>query len=136
MKQDPGSEIVAAAARYQYDPLAWSLFAWDWGQGDLEGMDGPREWQRDVFSAVRDHLEDEQARYQPLLLSVASGHGIGKSAWMGMFSNWGLSCFADAKIVCTANTDTQLRTKTVPEVSKWFRMSITADWFDVQATSI
>ena len=136
MKQDFDSEIIAAAARYQYDPLAWSLFAWDWGQGDLEGMDGPREWQRDVFSAVRDHLEDEQARYQPLLLSVASGHGIGKSAWMGMFSNWGLSCFADAKIVCTANTDTQLRTKTVPEVSKWFRMSITADWFDVQATSI
>lgn len=136
MTQDLNAEIAAAAARCQYDPLAWSLFAWDWGQGELAGLTGPRDWQAELFGVVRDHLSNPETRYQPLQISVASGHGPGKSAWMGMFSDWGMSCFADAKIVCTANTDNQLRTKTVPEVSKWFKSSITAHWFDVQATSI
>jgi hypothetical protein len=38
--------------------------------------------------------------------------------------------------VLTANTDTQLRTKTWPEVSKWFRLAINAHWWTVNATSI
>lgn len=135
-QNDPDNDIIEAVALYQYDPLAWSLFAWDWGQGELTGLDGPREWQAEVFGVVRDHLANPETRFQPLQIAVASGHGPGKSAWMGMFSNWGQSCFSDAKIVCTANTDTQLRTKTVPEVGKWFKSSITAHWFDVQATSI
>jgi len=112
------------------------MFAWDWSQGELAGLIGPRAWQSELFGVVRDHLSSQETRYQPLQISVSSGHGIGKSAWMGMFSNWAMSCFADAKIVCTANTDNQLRTKTVPEVSKWFRSSIATHWFDVQATSV
>ena len=39
-------------------------------------------------------------------------------------------------VVITANTDTQLRTKTAPEVGKWQRLSITSHWLDVQATSV
>lgn len=135
-QNDPNDDIIEAVALYQYDPLAWSLFAWDWGQGELAGLTGPREWQAELFGVIRDHLSNPETRYQPLQIAVASGHGPGKSAWMGMFSNWGQSCFSDAKIVCTANTDTQLRTKTVPEVGKWFKSSITAHWFDVQATSV
>ncbi|MFC5757438.1 terminase [Rhizobium sp. GCM10022189] len=30
----------------------------------------------------------------------------------------------------------QLRTKTAPEIGKWFRLSLTAHWFDLQAMSI
>lgn len=55
---------------------------------------------------------------------------------MGMLSNWAMSCFADCRIVTTANTEGQLRTKTAPEIGKWFRMSITAHWFDIQTMSI
>jgi len=132
---DPDADIVEAVALCQYDPHRWSHFAWEWGSGDLSGMDGPREWQGDTLRTIRDHLANPHTRYQPLQIAVASGHGIGKSAFMGIVSNWGMSCFDDAKIVCTANTDNQLRTKTVPEVSKWFKRSITAHWFDVQATS-
>ncbi|WP_246647634.1 terminase [Rhizobium laguerreae] len=55
---------------------------------------------------------------------------------MGMLSNWAMSCFADCKIVTTANTEGQLRTKTAPEIGKWFRMSITSHWFDIQTMSI
>ncbi len=55
---------------------------------------------------------------------------------MGMIANWAMSTCDDCRIIITANTDTQLRTKTAPEVGKWFRNSITGHWFDVQATSV
>lgn len=133
---DPNDAIIEKAAACRFDPLAWSAFAWDWGHGELADYDGPREWQADIFKLIRDHLANPDTRFDPLQIAVASGHGIGKSASMGMLSNWAMSCWADAKIVTTANTDGQLRTKTAPEIGKWFRMSITGHWFDVQSTSI
>jgi hypothetical protein len=133
---DPNDAIIEKAAACRYDPLSWANFAWDWGHGALEAYDGPREWQADIFRVIRDHLANPETRFEPLQIAVASGHGIGKSASMGMLSNWAMSCYADAKIVTTANTDGQLRTKTAPEIGKWFRTSITAHWFDVQSQSI
>ena len=132
---DPDDEIADVAAACQYDPQAWALFAWDWGEGDLKDVDGPRDWQADINEEIRQHLASEN-RYNPLQIAVSSGHGIGKSAEMGMIANWAMSCFGDCKIVATANTESQLRTKTSPEIGKWFRSSITAHWFDVQAMSI
>ena len=128
--------IEDAIAAHQFDPDAWARFAFDWGMGELADYDGPREWQTDINNIIRDHLANPETKYQPLQIAVASGHGIGKSAEMGMLSNWALSCFPDAKIVTTANTGDQLRTKTAPEIGKWARLSMTAHWFDVQATSI
>lgn len=135
-RPDPNDAIIARAAACRFDPLAWSAFAWDWGHGELADYDGPREWQANIFKLIRDHLQNPETRFDPLQIAVASGHGIGKSASMGMLSNWAMSCWADAKIVTTANTEGQLRTKTAPEIGKWFRMSITGHWFDVQSTSI
>ena len=43
---------------------------------------------------------------------------------------------ADTRIVVTANTDTQLRTKTWPEVTKWLRLLINRDWFKATATAV
>jgi hypothetical protein len=135
-KADPNDALIELATSCRFDPDAWSYAAWDWGQGELSDYDGPRNWQRDINRIIRDHLANVETRYQPLQISVASGHGIGKSAEMGMLSNWAMSCFADCKIVTTANTEGQLRTKTAPEIGKWFRMSITSHWFDVQTMSI
>lgn len=129
-------KIIELAASCRYDPDRWSQFAWDWGFGELADYDGPRQWQRDINRIIADHLADPESRFQPLQISVGSGHGIGKSAEMGMLSNWAMSCWPDAKIVTTANTEGQLRTKTAPEIGKWFRMSLTGHWFDVQTMSI
>lgn len=129
-------EIIQLAASCQYSPSKWAKAAWDWGNGELSGYDGARRWQEDAFRELDAKLQNPATRYQPILMSVASGHGIGKSAFMGMLANWGMSCWNDAKLLCTANTESQLRTKTAPEIGKWFRLSLTADWFDVQATSI
>ena len=133
---DPDEQVIKLAASCRFDPVRWSKAAWDWGAGELADYDGPRDWQLDIFGQIKAHLQDPATRYQPLQISVASGHGIGKSACMGMVSNWAMSCWDDAKIVTTANTDGQLRTKTAPEIGKWFRMAITGHWFDVQTTSI
>lgn len=135
-RNDINDDIIDLAIECQFDPCRWSHLAWDWGHGGLADYDGPREWQEDINTIIRDHLANPATRYQPLQISVASGHGIGKSAEMGMLSNWAMSCWDDARIVTTANTEGQLRTKTAPEIGKWFRMSLTAHWFDVQAMSI
>lgn len=135
-KRDINDEIIDLAASCRFSPRRWSRVAWDWGVGDLEDYDGPRDWQDDINTIIEDHLSDPSTRYMPLQIAVASGHGIGKSAEMGMLSNWALSCWDDAKIVTTANTEGQLRTKTAPEIGKWFRMSLTSHWFDVQTMSI
>ena len=64
-------------------------------------------------------------------LAVASGHGIGKSALVGMIISWAMSTCANCRVAVTANTGDQLRTKTIPEVSKWFRLGINAHWWNV-----
>lgn len=135
-RDDENGHIIRLAASCRYRPKRWSRVAWDWGNGELAKHDAPRAWQDEIFEVIEAHLSDHEKRFEPLQIAVASGHGIGKSASMGMLSNWAMSCFADAKIVTTANTMGQLTTKTAPEIGKWFRMSITSHWFDVQATSI
>lgn len=128
--------VVEAAALCRYDPLAWSRFAFDWGYGELAGYAGTRAWQTQAFGDIAAHLQNPETRFMPLMLARTSGHGIGKSAFIGMLVNWALSTCEDCKVVLTSNTDTQLRTKTAPEVGKWQRLSITREWFDVSATSI
>src|SRR6185437_15293229 len=104
--------------------------------GSLEGSTGPRKWQAEILAYIRDHLSNPATRYTPCKIAVSSGHGIGKSAFMGMVSNWAMSACEDCKGVVTAGTGTQLSTKTVPEISKWFKLSFNDHWFDVRATSI
>jgi hypothetical protein len=42
----------------------------------------------------------------------------------------------DTKVVITANTENQLRTKTWPEICKWHRLLINSHWFESTATSL
>lgn len=135
-RTDPEQQLIDLAASCRFDPWKWAGAAWDWGYGSLTGFTGPRDWQDEIMQDITDHLQDPDKRYQPLQIAVASGHGIGKSAEMGMLANWAMSCFANARVVCTANTMGQLRTKTVPEITKWFKSSITAKWFDMQTETI
>lgn len=136
LNPDAENKLIRLAASSRYDPWKWLGVAFDWGYGALRSQTGPREWQDDIVQIITDHLANPDTRFQPLQIAVASGHGIGKSAEMGMIANWALSCFAKARVVITANTMSQLRTKTAPEISKWFKLSATKDWFDVQSQTI
>lgn len=132
---DIDAELIELAAQHSLDPRGWVNVAYDWGHDELSGFNGPRTWQGEVFDDIANHLQGP-IRFQPLLIAVSSGHGIGKSAGIGMIVNWGLSTCEDCKIVVTANTEGQLRTKTSPEIGKWQRLSITSHWFDPQSSSV
>ena len=129
-------EMAQDIASFTHDPGGFALYAYRWGQGDLEDSAGPRQWQSKINAIISAHLKNPDTRYQPCRIAVSSGHGIGKSAQIGMLTDWGMSTCEDCKVVVTAGTGTQLATKTVPEVSKWFRRSLNEDWWDINATSI
>ncbi len=129
-------QLVDDIEAFEHDPAGFIDYAYDWGYGELIGKTGLRKWQGDVVRDIHDHLNNPLTVHQPLMLSVASGHGIGKSSLVGMISNWALSTKIDTRVVITANTDTQLRTKTQPEVAKWFRLSINTHWWSPTATKI
>lgn len=135
-KNDLDLELAKEVAQFEFNPLGFAQRTYDWGIGELTDSPGPRKWQADVLASITDHLADPKSRFQPLQVAVASGHGIGKSAFIGQITNWGMSTYPDCKIVMTANTENQLLTKTMPEVSKWFKMSATSHWFKPNATSI
>lgn len=129
-------DLIELIASCQFRPDKWSRVAFDWGHGELSRHSGPRVWQDEVNQIIAEHLGNPETRYQPLRIAIASGHGIGKSAEMGMLANWAMSCWPDAKVMVTSNTGQQLETKTSPEIGMWFRRSITADWFDIGVQSI
>lgn len=133
---DLEEQLQKDVSQFTHDPLDFVNYTYPWGVGDLSDSPGPRPWQRRVLRAIRKHLKRPSTRFQPLLIAVSSGKGIGKSSLLGMIINWGLSTVEDCKIIITANTATQLDTKTVPEVTKWMRMAINTHWWDTRATSI
>ena len=129
--------LAEEVGKYIYDPLGYANFAFPWNEeGQLKDYPGPRKWQAETLDIIGKHLRDPKTRYDPLRIAVASGHGIGKSAEMGIISNWAMSCFVNARIVITANTEKQMLTKTSPEVRKWFGLSLTSSWFKSTSTKI
>jgi hypothetical protein len=137
-------ELIAQLMSYRNDPEGFALFAFPWGQKNtpLAQMDGPRQWQRDMFARIGEHLllDEEKMRIglppSPLYIAVSSGRGVGKSAWLSMIDLWVMSCWLGATGIVTANTETQLRSRTMAELGKWHTMSINRHWFDKSTTSL
>jgi len=127
------AEVLADLGGMVGDPLEFVRYGFAWGEGDLAGHDGPDEWQAGILAAVRDGLINPATA---LRIAIASGHGIGKSALVAWLILWALATAPDSRGVVTANTDTQLRTKTWPELTKWHRRFIGAFMFEVTATAI
>ena len=128
-------ELAQDIGSYSLSPTGFMQYAFPWESEKLP-QSGPRTWQSDINKLIEAHFSNPDTRFQPLQIAVASGHGIGKSAEIGMLIDWGMSTCEDCKVVVTAGTGTQLATKTAPEVQKWFRMGINAHWWDINATSI
>ena len=136
LSQNPLAAVSAELADYIHDPLGFVMAAYPWGEGELEGETGPRAHQRRFLTELRDHLENPETRYKPFRKAVSSGHGIGKTAEIAWLTHWALSTFEDCKVILMAGTGDQLKTKTQPEVAKWFRIAANAELFEVNVTSI
>ena len=86
-------------------------------------------WRDDPICFVQDMFNVSPSKQQCLVLSAAakpgariavkSGHGTGKSAVLSWLIIWGMVCFEETKIPCTAPTGHQLRDVLLAEVSKW-----------------
>lgn len=128
--------IAQDLAGYVNNPLAAITYGFPWGKGELADSRGPRAWQAEVLKQIGTHLSNPETAWQPCQIVVSSGHDIGKSALISMLTWWALSTFEDCRVNITANTGNQLTTKTSPELSKWFRLAVNADWFEKSITSI
>lgn len=137
MSLDEAKEkLVKLARKWQKDPLEFVRKAFPWGVGTLSGMKGPDDWQTDALTEMRDHIRAGKSFNEVFRYAVASGNGIGKSCLVAWICLWAISTMADTRGVVTANTDTQLRTKTFAELAKWSNLCVFRPWFDMSATSI
>lgn len=88
-------------------------------------IDHPVEFAKDILgvtpSKEQEMIMNDVAKYQ--MVSVKSGHGVGKSALESWIIWWYISTRPYPKILCTAPTKHQLHDILWAEVSKWKRNS-------------
>src|SRR5690606_7165113 len=69
-------------------------------------------------------------------IAIASGHGIGKSAFVAWLILWALTTRPDTQAVVTANTETQLKTKTWVQLATWHRRCRFSKGFKLSGLSL
>lgn len=135
-------ELIATLGEYSNDPVGFVACFFPWGVKDteLERFTGPEQWQLRVLAHLRDRLAESvgigEAINEAIQTAVASGHGVGKSALVSWIILWAISTFEDTKGVVTANTETQLKTKTWAELGKWHRLFMGSHLFKLTATAL
>ena len=121
-------------------PLAFVALAFPWGvKGTpLEHFKGPRKWQREVLQQIGAHIKSNQGKvdFDTLRQAVSSGRGIGKSALVSWITIWMLSTRIGSTTIISANSESQLRSVTWAEITKWLAMAINSHWFEVSATRL
>ena len=128
-------ELIAIAeyiGSFSRDPLGFVRACFPWGEGALANR-RIEQWQIDLLTDIRDGLKtpDEVIR-----TAIASGHGVGKSCLGSWLILWAISTRENTRGVITANTDGQLKSKTMPELQKWYNRFIGKELFVCTATAI
>ncbi len=128
-------QLIAWLGSVSADPYAFVLGAFPWGEPEtrLAQFSGPEPWQCEILAKIKEGLLTPSRAIQ---LATASGHGVGKSALVSWIVIWAMATRPDTRGVVTANTETQLKTKTWAELGKWFHMFIGKEQFKFTATAI
>jgi len=134
LASDPETELVEIVARYANDPLGWVLMAYPWGEeGPLKEHAGPDTWQAEFLKSIGEEIKgkafDGTHAVAPVRRAVSSGHGIGKSVVVAWLVDWIMSTRPHCQGTITANTFTQLETKTWAAIQRWTKLCITSHWF-------
>lgn len=133
---DAEKMLIEDMAGFAMDPYGFVLYSFPWGTGELAGFDGPDVWQTAALKRIGEQLRAGGDLGAIIREAIASGHGIGKSAFLSWLALWGVSTFEDTMGVVTANTEKQLYTKTWPSLAKWHRLFIAKHWFKLTATAL
>lgn len=140
---DTEKKLAEYIAQFRYDFLGLVMALFPWGQKGtpLANRNGPYKWQRELLVELGRFMRENAFRKQLDLdylvwrSAVASGHGVGKSAFVAWLIYCIMSTRPNARGVVTANTGTQLETKTWPELAKWHAMALNKHWFTWTSTS-
>lgn len=122
--------------------LVLIMYPWNKRNTPLAGIKGPRKWQARYLDEVSDHLLSQRLALrdgQPLKIfksATVSGRGIGKSALLAWLANGMMSSRLGSTTIVAANGEPQLKNKTMPEISKWVTLGLTAPWFDISVMKI
>lgn len=138
IRDTPLDELLDNLARYALDPLGFVLWAFPWGEEGtpLEDEPGPEDWQREQLTRIGERVRAGADIGAVIEEDTSAGHGVGKSAQVSWLILWAISTHEDTRGVVTANTDTQLRTKTWAELAKWYQLFIGKSLFTFTATAI
>lgn len=126
-------DLLEGLAEYSNDPYGFALWAFPWGEPGPLANRRLEPWQIELLCSIRDGLLTPEAAIRE---AVVSGNGVGKSCVVSIIILWGMTTFEDTKGVVTANTETQLKTKTWAELGKWFHMFIGRELFRLTATAL
>lgn len=136
-------------SHFYADPLGFVMYAYPWDtEASIQLVKleepwslrfnseyGPDRWACELLDRiglqVLERGFDGKNAVDPIQEAVASGHGVGKSAMTGWIVDWIMSTRPYAQGTVTANTSTQLETKTWAQIAKWTKLCITAHWFNL-----
>jgi len=66
--------------------------------------------------------------------AISSGHSSGKSAFTAGIAIYFMTFHVNPAIIITANTENQLKNKTMRELAKWHKKCLIRDWYKWSAT--
>lgn len=118
------------------DPLRFVLEGYPWAEpGALADHAGPDLWQEKFLTKLGEQIRQRAFNgvdaVLPIRCAVSSGHGIGKSVMVAWLVDWIMSTRPHCQGTVTANTFTQLETKTWASIQRWTKLCLTAPWFTV-----
>lgn len=125
------------------DWYAHVVYTYPWGvEGtQLAQHDGPRKWQKAALDRLTEVQLENQYRMEMGLEprqykhATVSGRDTGKSALVSWEIHKMMSCHIGSTTIVTANTESQLKSRTWAELGKWHTLAINSHWFDRTALS-
>lgn len=142
-------EIARDLSAFYDDPLGFVMYAYPWDSDpSIQLVKLPKKWRKRYASEygpddwacglleewgqeIASRGFDGITAVEPINATVASGHGIGKSGFTAWAVDFIMSTRPFAQGTVTANTATQLQTKTWAQIVKWTSRCITGHWFQV-----
>ena len=120
------------------NPRRFVQFCFPWGEENtpLAKFKEPRAWQIEAFEAIADHIKRNKTLIaqgklpEVLQEATVSGRGIGKTAYLSMLAWWMISTKFGSATIITANTASQIETRTFAEIGKWHTLALNGHWFE------
>ena len=131
------------------DPLGFVMYAYPWDTdpsiqvvklsepwASRYGLEyGPDDWACKFLEELGEKIKKNNFNgtdpVDPIREGIASGHGIGKSAKVAWLVDFIMSTRPFSQGTVTANTSSQLETKTWAQIAKWTKLCVTSHWFEI-----